>query len=96
MSNTTAFSFEQISHSNKPQKFDERLFASNEGVAEKAFITSEGNWRIRYDGGDPSVTEGHLLRDGSAFILHGELQIRKFRAISLTDDSVLSISFERK
>ena len=96
MSNTTAFSFEQILALDKPQHLTESLFASKDGIAEKAFISVEGEWRVMFHGVDPSLTEGHLLRDGASLTLLGELQIRNFRALSLEPHCVLAASYERK
>ena len=95
MSNNS-FSYTQLLASDKPQALDASVFAPKDGIAERAYITFEGEWRVLFHGGEPDRTLGHLLRDGSNLVLEGELNIRNFRALSLEPHSVLSISFERK
>lgn len=93
----TAFSFETVKVGNKAQKLTSAVFAPADGLAERAFVTCEGEIRYKYCGGDPLVDEGHLLRDGGFLILKGELQIRNFKAISTgTEEAILSVSYERK
>ena len=53
-----------------------------------AFITVEGaNVRIRWDGQDPSPTEGHLLFDGQSFSFDRPSQIRMFRVTGQTNST---------
>lgn len=92
---TSAFAFESIEVGSIAKKLNVLLISSLEGMAEKAFVTCEGTVRYRYDGGEPTSMEGHLLKDGSHLILHGELQMKNFRAISVSEPAILSVSFER-
>lgn len=90
----SAFNFETIyGYQDRCVNLTEKLFHSEHGIAERAFITAEGECRYRYDGGTPTMLEGHLLRDGAHLVLDGELQIRNFKAIG---DARLSVSYERK
>lgn len=89
----SAFNFETIYCGEKISILSEKIYFSENGIAERAFITSEGECRYRYDGGTPTMLEGHLLRDGAHLVLDGELQIRNFKAIG---DARLSVSYERK
>lgn len=91
MSNLSAFAFEQLVISDKTQVLTPSIFKD----ATEAYITCEGTCRFRYDGGDVSETEGHLLRDGASLILRGDLHIKRFSCIGIGEPCVLSISYER-
>lgn len=93
MAHLNAFAFEAILVADKPQSLTSSLFAPRDGVAQRAFITVEGDIRYRYDGGDPNSTLGHFCSNGS-IVLNGEIQIKSFRAIS-NDVATLQVSYER-
>jgi len=65
---------------------------------QRAFITVEDNdIRFRYDGTDPTSTEGHVASSGDQFEISGYDDIRRFRAIrhsAAAGDAVLKISLE--
>ena len=93
----SAFSFETIQAGLSPIGLTQATFAPTSGVAQKAFITIEGEARYTYHpGGEPSPTLGHLLRDGGYLVLHGELQMRNFKVVSTGIEPVnLTVSYER-
>lgn len=93
---TNAFSFESIQAEDKVKSLTPSIYIESNTPADKAFISCEGEVRWRYDGGDPTSTVGHLMRDGSCLILHGKIQIETFRFInSGNQPAILSISYER-
>ena len=88
-----AFAFEQLQADDKPQALTEKLYGAE---VQKAFITSEGNCRYRYDGGNPDKETGHILMDGSFIVLSGIQQIQMFRFVSCDiAGERLAISYER-
>jgi len=89
-----AFNFEQLKASDRAQK----LSSTKYGSAERAFITLElSEIRYRYDGGEPTATEGHLLHEGGFLVLNGIQQIESFKFIKSNEtEAILSISYERE
>ena len=62
--------------------------------AEGVLITVEGDQiRWRDDGTDPTDTEGHLANPGSTIELDGRNRVEKFRAIRVTTDATLRVSY---
>ena len=89
--NTSAFEFETIVASDVSTRLTEKKYVG----AEKAFITCEGSIRYRYDDGEPTTVEGHLLSDGF-LVLEGTLNIQRFKFINSGElHSVVSVSYER-
>jgi hypothetical protein len=96
MSNRSAFAFESITLTDKPQGLSTIKFRAPEGHAEVAHLTVEGEGRYRYDGGEPDSVTGHQLRDGATITLTGELQMENFKAVTTGNEPcVISISYER-
>lgn len=96
MATTSAFAFETILATDKPQLLTKSIYAPTDGHAEIAFVTVEGDIKMRYDGGDPTEVEGHHLRDGSFFKLMGQLQIEKFKFVALRSvGSNIAVTYER-
>lgn len=93
MSILSAFAFERVEVGSKPVGLSPSIFKD----AEKAFLTFEGECRWTYHSeGEPSSTEGHLMRDGGFIILKGELQIKNFRAIATgSETATIQVSYER-
>ena len=92
MAETTAFSFEKLTSSDKAQGLSPSIYKD----ATKAFMTLEGDIRYRFDGGDPEASIGHLMRDGSYIILNGICQIQSFRFIQTGEyPAIISASYER-
>jgi len=91
MAETSAFQFEKIEATDKPKALSSSLYQG----AEKAFLTCEGECRFRYDGQDPTSSEGHHLRDGAHLILKGICQIQSFRFINCGEPAILQVSYER-
>lgn len=63
-------------------------------IAKFATITVETDQiRYRLDGTDPDATTGHLLNVGDALYLNSEDDIRKFRAIRVTNSATIQVSY---
>jgi len=62
-----------------------------------AFLTFETggvNVRYRYDGTDPTTSEGHLLVDGSSMLLQGERNISRLRFIlAATGAGIVKVTY---
>ena len=95
---TIGFAFETVTVSNSAVSLTAATYAPAGGVrAEKAFITTEGEIRYRYDNNDPTASVGHILKDGNFLILTGIHQIQMFRAIrNSTTDATLEVTYERE
>lgn len=64
--------------------------------AQYVIITSETNdIRYRFDGVDPTASVGHKLVSGSSMVLLGIASIRQFKAIAVTSDGTLMVTYER-
>lgn len=65
--------------------------------AVRAMLTLEtAQVRYRYDGIDPTSSEGHLLEIGETLVLEGAANIDRFRAIRTGSTSgVLKVTYER-
>jgi hypothetical protein len=58
------------------------------------FITVESDQiRFRIDGTDPTSSEGHLVNAGSNITLVNEHDIHKFKAIRVTTDATLRVTY---
>lgn len=63
-------------------------------IAEYATITVEtDSIRYRTDGTDPDGSTGHLLGPGDVLYLTSADDIRRFKAIRVTNDSTLMVSY---
>jgi hypothetical protein len=52
--------------------------------------------RYRYDGTNPTSSEGHLLEIGETLVLEGAANIDKFKAIRTgSTDGTLKVTYER-
>lgn len=71
-----------------------QALSSFDAKAIRAFITVEGsNARYRYDGGIPTVSQGHLVFAGDAIQILGPTNLTAFQAIS-TGTTTLMVTFE--
>jgi hypothetical protein len=63
----------------------------------RVYITAEtAPVRYRYDGTDPTDTEGHLLTPNSYLVITGIHNLKNFRAIRTTATSgIFRVSYER-
>ena len=67
-----------------------------ERSAARAVITVETNeLRYRYDGTDPTTSEGHILGVNDVLTLVGDDAISQFRAIATGSDGVIKVTYER-
>lgn len=61
--------------------------------AAKAFITVETqSIRLRWDGSDPTTTDGHLLTNGSSITIIGENNVLRLRMIAAAADGTAQIT----
>ena len=59
-----------------------------------AVITVEDNdMRYRVDGTDPTTAIGHLIKDGGIIQLESGLEINQFRAIRVSADAVIQVTY---
>lgn len=72
--------------------------ASTGPPALRAVVTVENaEIRIRYDGTDPTATEGHTASPGDSITIEGAEDLRAFRAIRTGAVSgLLKVSYERE
>lgn len=65
------------------------------GICNNAVINVEnGNIRYRVDGGNPSATEGHMVRNGQVFYLSSSEDIQNFKVVRTgPDNATLHITF---
>lgn len=65
--------------------------------AVRAMLTLESaQVRYRYDGTNPTSSEGHLLEIGETLVLEGAANIDKFKAIRTgSTDGTLKVTYER-
>ena len=93
-----AFAYESVTVATVSIGFTATTYQpTNEVGARRAVITLEtAQIRYRYDGTDPTSTEGHILEIGNQLIIEGYGDISLFRAIRTGGTSgVLKATFER-
>jgi len=93
-----AYDYESITVSTSAVGLTGSKYApSGEEAAKRVFITVEsGSIRYRYDGTDPTSSEGHLITEGGYLTITGKSNIEKFKAIRAgTSDAVLRVTYER-
>jgi hypothetical protein len=62
-------------------------------TAREVLITVEGDIRYRLDGTDPTTTEGHKAVSNEKIELRGRGQIDQFKAINITDDVQIRVTY---
>lgn len=92
----TAFGYERIAVGTSIVSLTPSKYTFSGGVvADIANITLEGgDVRIRWDGGDPSATEGHLFAADEIRVLSGKNSIKDFKAIKVSGIPVLHATYE--
>ena len=96
----TTYSFEKITVSSTPIGFTAAKIvrpsatAGQDRIAEFALVTVETD-QIRYttDGTTPDASTGHLLDVGDALELDNHDDIRRFKAIRVTTDATIQVSY---
>ncbi len=70
---------------------------SNARAATRAVITAEtAQIRFRWDGTDPTASEGHLLEIGDSYPIEGTQNLRQFKAIRTgATSATLRVTYER-
>lgn len=91
------FDYESVTATDSATALTATKYYPVSGEAVRAFITAEtAQCRYRYDGSDPTASEGHLLNSGDTLTLVGLGAISKFRAIRTGGTSaVLKVTYER-
>ena len=93
----TAFAYEDITVSSTALGFTTATIApTTYGPAHRAFVTVETD-QIRWtcDGTTPTSVKGHLAEVGDYIEIEGIANIKAFRAIRVTADSTLRVSYSR-
>lgn len=93
------FAYESVTVANTAQLLTLATYRPNrdDSAAKRAVITCEtAQIRYRYDGTDPTSSEGHILNSNDVLTLVGAGNIEKFRAIRTGATSgVLKVTYER-
>ena len=78
-----AFGYESVSVTNAAKPLNSGVYTDSDGeYAKRAVITVETMpIRYRYDGTDPTSSEGHLLQPMDVLTLIGSSNIQNFRVI---------------
>lgn len=93
-----AFAYESITVSSTAQKFTKATYDTDEDPqrARKALVTVEtAAIRYRVDGTDPTSSEGHKLGVGDVLTILGYGNIKRFRAIRVSSDATIKVTYER-
>jgi hypothetical protein len=65
-----------------------------QGLPTPALISVENNSiRYRYDGGNPTSSEGHLVLPGGGLTLSGVEALTKFKVISVEDQAIIQVTY---
>lgn len=96
---TTAFAYESVTVGTSAVGFTGYTVTESNTTfpASQAYCSIETEpIRFRYDGTDPTSSEGHPAAAGSEFRIYGSTNIRRFRAISSSgSNSNLRCTFSR-
>lgn len=93
----TAYDFEKLTVSSTAQVLSaSKYLVSGERKATQAIITVEDDAiRFRMDGTAPTAAIGHKLAVGSSVTLDGYDNIKNFKAIRVTNDATIHVSYLR-
>ena len=96
----SAYTFEKLTVSSTAvgltsTKYDQRSTTNQPNIqAEFALVSVETDaLRYRTDGTDPDATTGHKLEAGDELLLSGANDIQRFRAIRVTTDATIQVSY---
>lgn len=93
----TAFAYESITISTTVKSLTSGKYTADNGeVATRAIITVENaRLRYRYDGDNPTSSEGHILNPNNVLVIIGSANIQNFRAIRVDGtDAVIRVTYE--
>jgi hypothetical protein len=92
-----AFAFEKLTVGVAASGGTATLFAPATGKrARSVLLTVEtDDIRVRYDGVDPTASDGHLITSGGSFRLEGCDNITRLRFIRVTADATIQVTYER-
>jgi len=93
---TIAFAYESITVSSSAVGFTSSVYKTSSHTAQVAFITCEdAQIRYRYDGTNPTASEGHILNSGDTLLIEGLTNIENFRAIRTgASDAKIRVTYE--
>lgn len=93
----TFFDFETLTISSSAVSLTEATYdpTPGPGAAYTLMSVEADQIRFRLDGTAPTATVGHLVNVGDTIELHGNDNIRNFRAIRVTADATLTVSYAR-
>lgn len=91
------YDFEELEISSTALGFTtSKLYPENSEPCERILISPvDDAIRFRYDGGDPTDTLGYLLEKEERAFIEGWESIVKFKAIRVTNDVRLMVTYER-
>jgi len=93
----TAFAFETVVVTNASKALTAATYAYTGKKDTKALISVETDQvRYRLDGGDPTVAIGHILNPMDTLVLENSDQLKNFRAIRVTTDSTLQVTYFKR
>jgi hypothetical protein len=88
---TKAKTYETLTVSSMPQGLDPNKYAN---YTNAVISVDNGDIRYRIDGGDPTRTDGHAVRNGQVFYLTSFWDIQNFLAVRATStDAVLHVTY---
>jgi len=92
----TAFAYEDITVDTAIGFTAATIAPATFGPAHRAFVTVETD-QIRWtvDGTTPTSTKGHLAEVGDYIEIEGIANIKAFRAIKVTNNATLRVSYSR-
>jgi hypothetical protein len=96
--NTSGFGYESLTVSTAAVGPTVSVYApTGEDPAEAVLISVESNGiRFRYDGGEPTSSEGHALAAGTTYLLAGVTNVAQLRLIrSGGADATVHLTYER-
>lgn len=91
------FAYENITVGNSSTSLTAATHSpSNQRGAQYALITVEtDSIKARFDGGAASATNGHVVTTNDTIELEGSNAIANFRAIRVTNDATIRVSYAR-
>lgn len=91
----TGVNFEKLTVSNSVKILTASKYTSGEFKAKRAFITVEtASFRYKYNGDNPTTSEGHIARPNSVITLIGTTNIENFKAIRISSNATVQITYE--
>ena len=93
-----AFAFEALTVASAIKTLTESVYRNSDGnYAKRALITCEtAQIRYKYNGDDPTSSEGHLLNPMDTLVIIGATNIKNFKAIRTgTTSGKIQVTYEK-